>query len=61
LENVSRAREENAAQRAAWQKTAEERAELLREQQAWAEARLRDLAKLEANPFVRALKKLGAA
>jgi hypothetical protein len=61
LETVSRARDENAAQRDAWQQTAEERAQTIREQQAWAQARMNDLEKLEAHPVVRALKKLGGA
>jgi hypothetical protein len=47
------------AQRRAWEETAQERAELLREQTAWAEPRMRDLEKLEASPLVRALRRFG--
>lgn len=60
LERLWREKNENAAQRDAWQKTAEERARLLREQEAWSAPRMSDLAKLEAHPVVRALKKLGS-
>lgn len=61
LERLWREKNENAAQRDAWQKTAEERLQVLREQQAWATARMTDLEKLETHPVVRALKKLGGA
>lgn len=47
------------AQRRAWEQTAEARAELIREQTAWAEPRMKDLEALEANPLVRALTRLG--
>lgn len=47
------------AQRRAWEQTALEREKLLREQSAWATARLNDLEKLEAQPAVRALRRLG--
>ncbi len=59
LADLARARDENAAQRDAWQNTAEERAQIIREQQEWANARMSDLEKLEAHPIVRGLKKLG--
>lgn len=61
FERLWREKNENAAQRDAWQKTAEERLQVLREQQAWATARMTDLEKLEAHPVVRALKKMGGA
>ncbi len=49
---------EHAAQREAWRRTAEERARIIQEQQAWAQARMADLEKLEAHPLVRALRRL---
>lgn len=46
-------------QRRAWEATAQERASVIREQSAWAEPRMKDLEALEANVFVRALRRLG--
>ena len=59
MERLWREKNENAAQRDAWQHTAEERARIIREQQVWAQERMGALETLEAHPVVRALKKLG--
>jgi hypothetical protein len=47
------------AQRRAWRKTAEDRAQLLREQTEWAQPRLAYLTELESSAIVRALVRLG--
>ncbi len=60
MDRLWREKNENAAQRDAWERTAEERARIIREQQAWAQERMRALETLEAHPIVRALKKLGS-
>ncbi|MBI4673968.1 MAG: sulfotransferase [Chloroflexi bacterium] len=46
-------------QRRAWERTAHERAEIIRDQSAWAAPRLKYLETLEANRIVRALTRLG--
>lgn len=61
LELLRQERDENTVLREAWEKTAQERAAVIQAQQAWAQERMNELAKLEANPITRALKKLGAA
>lgn len=48
-------------QRRAWEQTAQERAQTLQTQTAWATRRMRDLERLESNAMVRALMRLGIA
>jgi len=48
-------------QRRAWEQTAQERAQALETQTAWAAPRLNDLQQLESNAIVRALIRLGIA
>lgn len=50
---------ERENQRRAWERTAQERAEIIREQSAWALPRLKYLETLEGNRLVRALVRLG--